>query len=154
MPVRAYRHQDRGAVLALLGDARALDSPSARVQVEDADGVQAAALWVRPDAGDEPYLASVIVPGKDGPTTPSLSGPAERWRLAYRLAAGCVAEALAQGFQRGHLIVESEALRRHIERAFSFRIEPAGQDPRTGAPRRWRIEVELREALAQLHRVM
>ncbi|MGB2695279.1 MAG: hypothetical protein WBD55_08855 [Dehalococcoidia bacterium] len=153
MPVRPYRKQDdRSAVLALLQDTRAIDSPSARLQVVDERGVTGAALWVRPDAGADPYLGSVIVTTDDGAGLPDPKGPVERWQQAYQLVAGCVEDALTQGFERGHLIIASEALRRHIERDFTFRIEPAGWDPRTGEPAQWRIDVDLNDALEQLRR--
>jgi hypothetical protein len=153
MAIRPYRKQDRAAVLALVQDARAIDSPSARVQVADDRGVVAAALWVRPDAGNDPYLASVLLPADGGAAPPEPKGPTERWRQAYQLVAACAEEALAEGFTRGHLVLVSEALVRHVQRDFTFPIEPAGWHPETGEPALWRIDVDLADALEQLRRL-
>jgi hypothetical protein len=60
--VRPYRALDRVRAVELLGDARALDSPSSRVHVLEVEGaVAGGAVLVLPDAGEEAYLGTIAL---------------------------------------------------------------------------------------------
>lgn len=139
---RRYVSADRASVLALLGDARAIDSPSSRIHVvEQAGAVVGAVVWVRPDAGDEAYLGAVMA-------------PAGRRDLFYALIAACAQDAIAQGFALARFDVRNERLLRRIERDFVVAPRVAGRSPTTGQALSWQVRVDLQDALAQLQRFL
>jgi hypothetical protein len=140
--VRPYRASDRERALELLGDTRALDSPSSRVHVlEDEGVVSGAAVLVLPDAGDEAYLGTI-----------SLASPGDL-SATYALAAACALEALDAGFRRGRFTLLDHRLLDLLRRDFTIDARPSGWDPVTAATHQWDVTVDLEDALAQLERV-
>lgn len=138
MTVRPFRDEDRRQVLALLGDARAIDSASSRLHVALEGGVEGVSLWIRPAAGDTPLLGAVTLKDPD------------RFDLLYQLAAAACQDAIASGFTRGHFEVQQPALLRRLRRDFTIDPQPSGWHPVTGQPVQWDVEVDLQDALQQL----
>lgn len=148
MTIRPFREKDRERVLAMLGERRAIDSPSHRVQVLEEEGaVDGVALWVAPDAGDEGYLGPVALEAGAGP------GVTGDWRPFYRLVAACAREAGDAGLKRGRFTVRDRALLRRIQRDFDVQPEASGWDPATREPVQWDVHVDIPDALRQLERV-
>jgi hypothetical protein len=142
METRPYRPADRQRALELLGDARALDSPSQRVHVLEKEGiVSGAAVVVLPDAGDEPHLGEI-----------ALAAPGDL-NAVYLLAAACAREALAAGFRRGRFTLLDHRLLDLLRRDFTFDARPSGSDPVTARPLQWDVTVDLEDAIRQLARV-
>ena len=143
MAIRPFRKQDRAAVLGLLDEARAIDSPNHRLHVaEEGGGVVGVALWRQPDSGDEAFLGAVVV-----------SQP-NRWDLLYGLVAAAVRDALDRGVRTGSLTLSDERLLAKIQRDFPFQPTPSAWEPNTGRPVEWEIRADLADALQALERVI
>lgn len=139
--VRPYEERDRDDVLAVLGDARAIDSPCNRLFVASHSPSAGVAVWVKPDAGEEGYLGAVET-------------PAGGWKLFYQLVAAACEDAIAQGFRRGYFTVLDDKLLRRLERTFDIHPEACGWEPNTGRPVQWEVHVDLTDALRQLQAVI
>jgi hypothetical protein len=142
MSTRPYREPDRGEALAVLGDARAIDSPRAHVHVSDGGAASGLALWLEPSPGELAYLGPISVPTG----TPR--------RTFYELAAACARDALARGYARGSFHVHDDALLDRLRRDFAVTPEPVGWAPITGEPVHWEITVDLADAVQQLARTL
>ncbi len=142
MTVRTYEEGDRTELIALVGDARAIDSPTHRLRVAEEDGkVVGFALWHQPDAGGTAVLGSVIVPQ---------SG---RWGLVYALVAATARDALARGFVQAQFTINSHTLLNRLQRTFTIDARPSAWKPNTDQPVEWEVTVNLVDALEQLEGV-
>lgn len=135
MTVRPYEPRDRDLALALLKDPRAVDSPGHRIVV--AEGTEGLALWLKPDAGEEGELASVLTPTGDR-------------RLFYELAAAACRDAIDHGLTRGSFTIHDEQLLHRLQRDFRIDPTPSGWEPNTEHAVQWDVHVDLRDALQQL----
>ena len=126
--------------MALLG-ARTMDSAGNRVFVLDEGGARGAVVWVKPDAGDEAYLGSVVLQG-------GTRGD------FFALVAATLEDAVAEGFERAYFEIRDARLLALVKRTFRVEVLEAGWEPVAGPPRgravQWEIHVELKDARAQL----
>lgn len=142
MTIRPFREQDRGTLLTLLGDPRAIDSPSHRLHVAEEGGqIVGAVVWTQPDAGEEALLGTV-------------TAPPERWDLFYGLVKATAEDALARGFKRARFALFDRRLLDKVRRDFSIAPVVVGRDPRSGRAMSWEVLVDLPDALRQLDQVL
>jgi hypothetical protein len=138
MTVRPIRPDDRARALALLGDARAIDSPGSHVQVVEEDGrVVGAGVGIAP-RGSEGILGAIIT---EDP---------RRMDLFHQLLTALVERAIEHGYQFGRATVRRRSLVRRVEQAYGLTAEPFGRDPRTREPTSWTFRVDLPTFLEQL----
>ena len=140
--IRRFREEDRGAVSALLGDERAIDSPDHRLHVAEESGrVIGLALGRAPDSGTEAQLGSIVL---EEPT---------RWDLFHRLLRALVEHAVGLGFTAGGAETGSRRMVRHLRQTFGLEPAVSARHPVSGVAMEWSYRVDLRAFLEQLERV-
>jgi hypothetical protein len=140
---RPYDERDRAKALEFLKDARAIDSPSHHIQVDE-DG-RGLGLWIKPDAGDECILGPIIL-------SPESVGNRS---LFYQLIAACIQEAVDLGFKLGYAPSLDAAMVTLLRQEnFDITFVEGGWDPNTGTAVLWEAHVDLPTVLAQLQGVL
>ena len=153
MFIRRYAESDRKQAVGLLGDARAIDSLNHRLHVIeelDAGGrpsgrLTGVALWIRPDAGDEAYLGSVIVASE-------ITATKARWSTLCQLLLACARDAIQEGFTRAYFTILDAHLLARGRQDFNIDPQPSGWAPNTRRAVQWDVHVDLQDAIAQLER--
>jgi hypothetical protein len=139
MLIRAYRGNDLIPVRALLGAEALTDAAGRRIAVAEEGGSVIGAAIAQIDGTSEVVLGRV-------------AAPESRRDVFYQLVREIARAGIDAGLDRGWFTVTDPRLLDRIQRDFDVAPELLGT--RDGAPAYWRIEVDLRDALAQLDRAI